>query len=139
MKDFEIVDRKNADFSCGGAITESTTTLIFAFDIDTKGGMSIKGRRSSNRTNGGFYTIEEGFVASSGMAYWVERSTKQSILVRGSFRGDHFEGEWLTSDATRGRYSKFTLRDNVEAVPFGAEESFSTIPASTGYTTMLVV
>jgi hypothetical protein len=134
MKEYEIVDKKTADIICGGAVTESTMTLIFTFDIDTNGGMSIKGRRSSNRTNGGFYTIEEGFVASSGMAYWVERSSEQSILVSGSFRGGYFEGEWLTSDATRGRYTKFTLRDKVEAdlaVPFGAEESFSTIPAST--------
>ena len=135
MKELEIVDKKTADIICGGGtITESTMTLVFTFDIDTKGGMSIKGRRSSNRTNGDFYTIEEGFMASSGMAYWVERSSKQSILVRGSFRGDYFEGEWLTSDATRGRYIKFTLRDKVEAdlaVPFGAEESFNTIPAST--------
>jgi hypothetical protein len=131
MKEHQIVDRKTADIICGGAVTESTMTLIFTLDIDTNGGMSIKGRRSSNRTNGGFYTIEEGFVASSGMAYWVERSREQSILVSGNFRGNFFEGEWLTSDATRGRYTKFTLRDKVEAdlaVPFGAEESVSMVP-----------
>jgi hypothetical protein len=134
MKEHEIVDKKTADIICGGAITESTMTLIFTLDNDTNGGKSIKGRRSSNRTNGGFYTIEEGFVAPSGMAYWVERSSKQSILVSGTFRGDYFEGEWLTSDATRGRHTKFTLRDKVEAdlaVPFGAEESFSAITVST--------
>jgi hypothetical protein len=132
MKEHEIVDKKTADIICGGTITESTMTLVFT-DIETKGG-TFNGRRSSNRPNGGFYTIEEGFVASSGMAYWVERSSKQSILVSGSFRGDYFEGEWLTSDATRGRYTNFTLRDKVEAdlaVPFGAEESFGTTPAST--------
>jgi hypothetical protein len=134
MKEHEIVDKKTADIICGGAITESTMTLIFTIDVHTNGGMSIKGRRSSNRTNGGFFTIEEGFVASSGMAYWVERSSKQSILVSGSFRDDYFEGEWLTSDGTRGRYTNFTLRDKVEAdlaVPFGSEESCTTIPAST--------
>jgi hypothetical protein len=134
MKEHAIVDKKTADIICGGAVTESTMTLIFTLDIDTNGGMKIKGRRSSNRANGGFYTIEEGFVASSGVAYWVERSSTQSILVSGSFRGDLFEGEWLTSDATRGRYTKFTLRDRVEAdlaVPFGSEESLSTIPALT--------
>jgi hypothetical protein len=62
------------------------------------GGMSIKGRRPSNRTNGGFYIIEEGFVALT-VCILGRKDIKVYSLSEVAFV-DCFEGEWLTSDAT---------------------------------------
>ena len=64
----------------------------------------ISGARSA--PGEGHYTIEKGFVVSStGAAYWVERSSEISFLVRGTFQGDgSFFGEWLSSDGARGSY-----------------------------------
>lgn len=128
MKEHEMTDKKTADIIRGGNITASTITLVFTNDSETSGGMSINGRRCISRTTGGgFYTIEEGCVASSGVAYWVERSSEQSILVSGCFRGDSFDGEWLTSEGARGRYTKFTQREKVEADGAESPETESVI------------
>jgi hypothetical protein len=58
----------------------------------------------SNRTNGGFFTIEEGFVAFSGIAYWVERKGRdQSILGNGM---EAFEMNILKDNGSRPMQSE---------------------------------
>jgi len=104
MKDQEITDKKtNETVSGGGPAIVFSVQLKFTYDIESKG-WSIAGKRL---TKNDCFEIEQGFVAFSGKAYWVERCGDVRLLANGYFKGNSFYGEWLSSSGIRGRYHEF--------------------------------
>jgi hypothetical protein len=109
LKETCIADKRTDDILCGGTQNRSILTLVVLHAESN--GWSIKGFRKAEN----HYSIEEGFIAGSGKAYWVERSSEKSFLVCGDFIGKNsFSGEWLASDGSRGCYTEFHLVDPVE-------------------------
>jgi hypothetical protein len=83
-------------------------------DSNKNNGRLLSGSRLDG--DGNTWTLEEGYMNNhSGEAYWVEHCQEMRILAHGKFvaaKGvssvsSSFEGEWMSSDGTRGRYSEF--------------------------------
>jgi hypothetical protein len=103
FRQFGITNKKTNETVVEGSNTSCTLKLVFSADGT---GLMIRGSRSGSGKDS-FYAIEEGFVAATGRAYWVERGKgDSSILVSGEFYGDDFSGEWLSSAGYRGRVDK---------------------------------
>ena len=115
FKQTSISDNKTSTLLHGGLLNTSALTIQVTPDIESSnGGWLVQGSRKTNGKD--FYVISQGFVAASGKAYWVETSSYQSLLVTGCFRGASFsDGEWLSSNGDRGRYTDFHRLNLVEA------------------------
>ena len=105
FRETAILDSKSNNVLYGGFLNRSVLTIQLTRDVEPNG-WSIQGSRKGAEKD--FYVISQGFVSPSGKAYWVETSNHQTILVSGVFQGDTFtEGEWLSSNGDRGRYTDF--------------------------------
>lgn len=115
FKQTSISDSKTNTLLRGGFSDLSILTIQVTPDVESAHvGWLVKGTRKT--TGKDFYVISEGFVAASGKAYWVETSSYQSLLVTGNFQGNSFtDGEWLSSNGDRGRYTNFHRLKLVEA------------------------
>jgi hypothetical protein len=115
FKQTSISDSKTNTLLRGGFSDLSILTIQVTPDVESAHvGWLVKGTRKT--TGKDFYVISEGFVAASGKAYWVETSSYQSLLVIGNFQGSSFtDGEWLSSNGDRGRYTNFHRLKLVEA------------------------
>jgi hypothetical protein len=105
-----IVHKKSGDRVHGtGASGRSILSIAYVARAQG-GGWSLKGtRREMDGKQRSLYAIKEGLrVASTGKSYWLERNSKVDILVVGTWRGDAFEGEWLSSTGKRGPYGDCT-------------------------------
>jgi hypothetical protein len=123
---FNIVHKKSGDVLHGNSSQSGRSILSVTYHprVDKAGkgggGWTLQGTRRGVRMDGpaqspqrspppALYAIEEGLrVASTGKAYWVEKNSKVAILVVGTWRGDTFDGEWLSSTGKRGPYSDCT-------------------------------
>ena len=104
MKNQEITDKKTNETAYGGGPPVAfAVQLVLTYDIESKG-WDIGGKRI---TKNGCFEIEEGFVAFSGKAYWVEKCGDFRLLASGYFKGNSFTGEWIDSCGVRGRYQEF--------------------------------
>lgn len=123
---FSIVHKKSGDVVHGNSSQSGRSILSITYHLRAApgkgvgGGWTLQGTRRGVRVDGpvqspqrspppALYAIEEGLrVASTGKAYWVEKNSKVAILVVGTWRGDTFDGEWLSSTGKRGPYSDCT-------------------------------
>jgi hypothetical protein len=123
FRETTILDSKTSNVLYGGFPNRSVLTIQLTRDIESNG-WSIQGSRKGAEKD--FYVISEGFVAPSGKTYWVETNDHQSILVFGVFQGDAFtNGEWLSSNGDRGRYTEFRRLEVIQAdtaIMLGNEE-----------------
>jgi len=89
----------------------STIKLVFSPDRRTGGGWIIHGERVGQSNI--IYTIQEGYVASSGKTYWMETTSDDNnevVLSKGKFVGSRrFMGEWCSSSGAEDQYHEFSL------------------------------
>lgn len=107
LKEHAIVDKKTDAVFVGGSTTTSRLFLqADTIDVESSS-VAHKKLRGTRRQSSGFFVIEQGLVAPTGHAYWVEHGRGLRVLTVGEFIGDGFHGEWLDSLGRRGRYAQF--------------------------------
>ena len=114
------------------APTTSSIDLIFTRDEEDQSGLGwdIHGSHQMDSSaspvlSGGEWRLEEGHLSPTGEAYWVEKdpSGTNLLLVHGTFHTHGpsspchtaFQGEWLTSNGDRGRFSDVVHEPELES------------------------
>ena len=114
------------------APTTSSIDLIFTSDEEDQSGLGwdIHGSHQMDSSaspvlSGGEWRLEEGHLSPTGEAYWVEKdpSGTNLLLVHGTFHTHGpsspchtaFQGEWLTSNGDRGRFSDVVHEPELES------------------------
>jgi len=140
---YGIVDKKTDESFIEGNLYQTRMHLIFQEikkqEKEDIFGWSIRGTRSCGKE--GNFTIRDGFVSSlSYEAYWEEEMGSVRRIVKGHFlvpekkskresnsldesnsSSVSFDGEWLSSDGTRGKFLEFRRIESVETgIPISA-------------------
>lgn len=110
IQEQKISDKKTNEIVHGGqSLSDDDSILRLLRSESQSNSCSIQGTRSGRQE---FFTIEEGCVAFTGRAYWVEQTNeRETHCVSGYFQGDSFTGEVLTVDGLRGHVTAVLMAD----------------------------